>query len=473
MKIKKSTNTKGSAANREIVRTPKDIGVKDLNHAPWNPRPRIEKKDVAELAASIDAGGLIHRIGVWKNEKGKFVVIDGNRRLEALKSIGMKTAPCDVLEIDETAAREMTITANLQRTDSDPFMMADNIQQLRDRGRTIEEIAAALGKGVNWVWRRLQLTNIADCWKKAHLSGEVTFTLDALEKISRYSKELQEHVYKGSQYYFEHDGETSWYKIKREFESHENNLATVPFDKSECLKCTNNTATQPMLFDLGEENRIDRKGGICGKCTNMECFMRKYAEHTKAEKKRIEAETGEKIKVIKYAWNIPGDRTERKTKKNTTPYLVKEDDVEKIYWGEKSEQEQMPAKTDEERAAEKEEKRLKKIQNGACKKVQAWAEKNLEAAIKGIVNGGPEMDILATTISDALIADLHGYDDKRNSVILWKTLMTDVSDMTGDEMAALTQMWLVIEKTHKEEDAMELQMNEEEEKNDGSDECDI
>ena len=464
-----NNSKKNGAENKEIVRTPVDIDIKDLNHAPWNPRPKIKKEDVAELAASIEAGGLIHRIGVWKNGRGKFVVIDGNRRLEALKAIGKKTAPCDILEIDETKAREMTITANLQRTDSDPFMMADNIQQLRDKGRTIEEIAAALGKGVNWVWKRLQLTNIADCWKKAHTSGEVTFTLDALEKISRYSKELQEEVFKDDSYDRNEEGDTTWADIKWQFEHAENNLATAPFDKSECNNCTNNTATQPILFDLGEENGIDGKGGICGKCTNKECFMKKYAEHTKAEKEKIEAKTGEKIKAVAYSWNIPGNKTERKTKKNTTPYIVKEGGLEKIYWGEKSEQEQKPAKTDEERAAEKEEKRQKKILKGACKKVQEWAEKNLEAAIKGIVNGGPEMDILATKISDALISDLYGYDDAKQCAIIWKTLMTDVADMTGDEMGALTQMWEAIEKAHQEEVAEERQADDGEEKDDGFD----
>lgn len=461
--MKKNTNKNNGTANQEIVRTPVDISIKDLNHAPWNPRPKIEKKDVAELAASIEAGGLIHRIGVWKNEKGKFVVIDGNRRLEALKSIGKKTAPCDILEIDETKAREMTITANLQRTDSDPFMMADNIQQLRDKGRTIEEIAAALGKGVNWVWKRLQLTNIADCWKKEHMSGRTTFTLDALEKISRYSKEVQEKVFKDDSYDRNEDGDTNWADIKWQFEQEEADLATAPFDKSECLNCTNNTATQPILFDLGSGKECE-----CGKCTNEECFMRKYAEHTKAEKEKIEAKTGEKIKTVAYAWNIPGNKTEKKTKKNTTPYLVKEGNIEKIYWGEKSKQEQKPAKTDEERAAEKEEKRQKKILKGACAKVQEWAEKNLEAAIKGIVNGGPEMDILATKISDALISDLYGYDDAKQCAIIWKTLMTDVSGMTEDEMAALTQTWSGIAKEHEEEAAEEPQADNSNENDSGS-----
>ena len=475
--MKKNTNRKNAAAT-EIVRKPADISVKDLNHAPWNPRPKIEKNDIVELAASIEAGGLIHRIGVWKNEKGKYVVIDGNRRLEALKAIGRKTAPCDILEIDETKAREMTITANLQRTDSDPFMMADNIQQLRDKGRTIEEIAAALGKGVNWVWKRLQLTNIADCWKKAHTSGEVTFTLDALEKISRYSKELQETVFKENCWDRVEEGDTTWADIRWPFEQESRKLANAPFDKSECAACANNTATQPMLFDLGKENGIDGKGGICGQCTNKECFMRKYAEHTKAEKEKIEAKTGEKIKAVAHTWNIPGCKTEKKTKKNTTPYLVKEGEIEKIYWGEKSEQQLKPAKSDEEHAAEKEEKRRKKVLNGACWKITQWCDDgHLKEAVTTLVGRhDPKGEILIEHITDRIDTYPGGYGSSRECVIIYMTLMPlDASmheaeyELTDEEKKLVEEQWSVIEKAHEEAAAREQQPDDGGEKDDGFD----
>lgn len=46
---------------------------------------------------------------------------------------------------------------------------------------------------------------------------------------------------------------------------------------------------------------------------------------------------------------------------------------------------------------------------------------------------------------------------------------TDVADMTGDEMGALTQMWEAIEKAHQEAVAEERKADDGEEKDDSFD----
>ena len=183
------------AAAKNEKRTPMEIPVGKLKHAPWNPREVITPASVAELTSSIKTGGLISRVtvidatmkvdGKQIGKKGEFAVIDGNRRIVACQQAGWKKIPCDLVECTLQEAKMKTIIANLQRKDADPIMEAKNIEQLVKDGYTIEQIAAETGRAITWVWRRKQLTNLSDGWLKkvAKLPGK--FSIDCLEKISR------------------------------------------------------------------------------------------------------------------------------------------------------------------------------------------------------------------------------------------------------------------------------------------------
>lgn len=60
---------------------------------------RNEKEtDLQELANSINKVGLIHPIKVQPAGKGKFEIIAGHRRYEAMKILGEPFITCDVIE---------------------------------------------------------------------------------------------------------------------------------------------------------------------------------------------------------------------------------------------------------------------------------------------------------------------------------------------------------------------------------------
>ena len=63
---------------------------------------RNEKdSEITELAASILAQGLINPILVQKRQKdGKYVVIAGHRRYEAVKYLGLPHIECNILDDD-------------------------------------------------------------------------------------------------------------------------------------------------------------------------------------------------------------------------------------------------------------------------------------------------------------------------------------------------------------------------------------
>ncbi len=54
--------------------------------------------EIAELAESIEKQGLINPILVQKRSDGKYVVIAGHRRYEAVKRLGLPHIECNVFE---------------------------------------------------------------------------------------------------------------------------------------------------------------------------------------------------------------------------------------------------------------------------------------------------------------------------------------------------------------------------------------
>ena len=323
-KVAKQETVKPIAAAKNEKRTPMDIPVGKLKHAPWNPREEISPASVAELTLSIQTGGLISRVTVIDatmkvdgkpiGKKGEFAIIDGNRRVVACLQAGMKKIPCDIVECTLQEAKMKTIIANLQRKDADPIMEAKNIEQLVKDGYTIEQIAAETGRTITWVWRRKQLINLSDGWLKkvAKLPGK--FSIDCLEKISRYDKDLQEKVLKKQGAYDFNFDKIEWSRFSNSFQYEQKDLKFASFCTGDCVNCRNNSGAQPMLFD-----DPDAKNGL-GKCLDAACYKRKSAEHFKAEKEKLEAKYGE-LEDVANSKDVFYSRTDTKTEKNTVPYI--------------------------------------------------------------------------------------------------------------------------------------------------------
>lgn len=324
------------AAAKNEKRTPMEIPVGMLKHAPWNPREEITPASVAGLTLSIQTSGLISRVTVVDatmkvdgkpiGKKGEFAIIDGNRRFVACQQAGMKKIPCDVVECTLQEAKMKTIIANLQRKDADPIMEAKNIEQLVKDGYTIEQIAAETGRAIAWVWRRKQLINLSDGWLKkvAKLPGR--FTIDCLEKIARYDKALQERVLKKCDA-CDFSGDCFvWSSFSERFKYEQKDLKDATFCTGDCVNCHNNSGAQPMLFE-----DPDAKNGL-GKCLDAACYKRKSDEHFKAAKEKLEEKYGELEDVDHYKDDFYS-RTDSRTSKNTVPYIYNDYDGNKsIKW---------------------------------------------------------------------------------------------------------------------------------------------
>jgi len=137
----------------------RQLATDAVHESPTNPRRSFAETSLDELTASVRRHGVLQPILVRPNGDG-FVLIAGARRLRAAKLAGCTTIPARVLELDEAAADEASIIENLHREDIHPLDEGVSYQRLVSSGRTIEDVAAALGKSKGYVYQRISLTRL-------------------------------------------------------------------------------------------------------------------------------------------------------------------------------------------------------------------------------------------------------------------------------------------------------------------------
>ena len=94
---------------------------------------------IQELADSIERNGLINPIMVKPIGSGKYEVIAGHRRFEAVKRLGLPHIECNVT--DETSEKDLMlaqIAENVQRKDMSALELVDDIAELHKHIRQLE-----------------------------------------------------------------------------------------------------------------------------------------------------------------------------------------------------------------------------------------------------------------------------------------------------------------------------------------------
>lgn len=125
-------------------------------------QPRLQETDlgIEELAKSIIRHGLISPLTVTPCNGG-YRLLAGNRRFQALQSIAAPVATCNVVEVDDDLADEITIAENLIRLNLSPVEEAYAFAIYLERtGESHEELAQRLGKERTYVTRRLLLLDL-------------------------------------------------------------------------------------------------------------------------------------------------------------------------------------------------------------------------------------------------------------------------------------------------------------------------
>jgi ParB family chromosome partitioning protein len=145
-----------------------------------NVRKTNPDKGISELAASIQAHGLLQSLVVRKDKRGKYAVVAGRRRLLALKSLADSGKvymddgiPCTVIA-HAADATEISLAENVQREPMHPADEFDAFKALIESGTPPADVAARFGVSETVVQKRLKLARVSPALLKAYRKGEMS-----------------------------------------------------------------------------------------------------------------------------------------------------------------------------------------------------------------------------------------------------------------------------------------------------------
>ena len=165
---------------------PREIPLDQIDQNPFQTRSQVNQEQLAELAASIMANGVVQPVLVRPLASGRYQLIAGERRWRASKLAGKTTVPAILRQVSDEQALEITIVENLQRADLNPMEQARAFERLsREFHMTQEQMAQRTGKDRATVSNFLRLLKLPSSIQSRVEAGELTFgharTLLALE----------------------------------------------------------------------------------------------------------------------------------------------------------------------------------------------------------------------------------------------------------------------------------------------------
>ncbi|MDP4146751.1 MAG: ParB/RepB/Spo0J family partition protein [Bacillota bacterium] len=124
------------------------------------PRKSFDNEKIAQLAESIREHGIIQPL-ILKKEDSNYIIIAGERRWRAAKSIGLKEVPAVIMEVTDKELLEISLIENIQREDLNPIEEAIAYEKLiHDFQLTQEELAKRICKSRTAIANCLRLLNL-------------------------------------------------------------------------------------------------------------------------------------------------------------------------------------------------------------------------------------------------------------------------------------------------------------------------
>ena len=155
---------------------PREIPIDDIDRNPFQTRTHVDEQELAELAASIAANGVVQPILVRPQADGRFQLIAGERRWRASRLAGKKTIPAILRQVSDEQAMEITIVENLQRADLNPMEQARAFERLsREFHMTQEQMATRTGKDRVSVSNFMRLLKLPESIQNLVESNQLTF----------------------------------------------------------------------------------------------------------------------------------------------------------------------------------------------------------------------------------------------------------------------------------------------------------
>ncbi len=154
----------------------REVAVSLIRRNPRQPRGAMAEGELEELAASIKEHGVLQPLVVTMAQvPGEFVLIAGERRLEAARRAGLETVPVVVRAASDQERLLLALIENVQREDLSPLETAEAYRQLNDEfGLSHEEISKRVAKSRVAVTNTLRLLRLPEAVRRALASGHLS-----------------------------------------------------------------------------------------------------------------------------------------------------------------------------------------------------------------------------------------------------------------------------------------------------------
>lgn len=150
------------------------LPIESLQRGQYQPRTRMDKEALEELAQSIKARGIVQPIVARELDGGGYEIIAGERRWRAAQLAGLENVPVVLRSIPDEAALAISLIENIQRENLNPIEEATGLRRLLDEfGLTHDKVAQGVGRSRSAVSNILRLLTLNQAAKDLLEEGKL------------------------------------------------------------------------------------------------------------------------------------------------------------------------------------------------------------------------------------------------------------------------------------------------------------
>ena len=160
--------------DKELRNSLWEISIDTISPNPYQPRMVWDEQELADLAESIRANGIIQPIIVRPSGSG-YQLIAGERRLRAAQLASLSTIPALVRTASDEQLLELALVENIHRTNLNPIERAKAYQNyLNTFSLTQSEAAQRLGEDRSVIANYLRLLDLPDEIKQMLIGNQLS-----------------------------------------------------------------------------------------------------------------------------------------------------------------------------------------------------------------------------------------------------------------------------------------------------------
>ncbi|MHC4500844.1 MAG: ParB/RepB/Spo0J family partition protein, partial [Planctomycetota bacterium] len=160
--------------DKELSQALFEIEIDAISPNPYQMRTVWDQQELADLAESIRANGVIQPIIVRRSGSG-YQLIAGERRLRAAQMAHLNAIPAVIRQATDEELMELALIENIHRTDLNPIERAKAYQSyLATFSLTQAEAAERLGEDRSVIANYLRLLDLPNEIKQMLADGELT-----------------------------------------------------------------------------------------------------------------------------------------------------------------------------------------------------------------------------------------------------------------------------------------------------------